>query len=308
MPMNEGRLPSSARLGLRAKVAMSALLMLSLALLLSGPARAAAPKFSLAVKNAEGGSVPLSHPVGVGTDSAGNAYIINGNHIEKFNSSGKYLAKFGSSGSGAGQLFAPDDVDVDASGNVWVADTGNERVAEFSSTGTFLRNVSMFEKPISIAADNAGDVWALSEELAFEISSSGKVINIIEPGAAFHQAVGIDVDSAGQIWVASDEAANPGVYRFSSTGTLLSHWSTAAGYPAGIAGDGSGNVWVAFPASCRVQKFSSTGASLEKFGECGTGSGKLGAMPTSGGGLALAPEGALWVSNSGVNEVQKWTP
>jgi hypothetical protein len=45
--------------------------------------------------------------------------------------------------SGAGQLFASDDVDVDTSGNVWVADTGNERVAEFSATGAFLRNLSL---------------------------------------------------------------------------------------------------------------------------------------------------------------------
>jgi streptogramin lyase len=113
------------------------------------------------------------------------------------------------------------------------------------------------------------------------------LINIIEPGVPFHQAIGIDVDSAGQIWVASEEGSTPGVYRFSSAGTLLSHWATAASrYPAGIAGDGSGNVWVAFPASCHVQKFTSTGASIEKFGACGKGTGKLSSTSTGGGNLA----------------------
>jgi DNA-binding beta-propeller fold protein YncE len=42
-------------------------------------------------------------------------------------------------GGGAGELYAPDGVAVDASGNVFVADSGNERIDEFSAAGTFTR-------------------------------------------------------------------------------------------------------------------------------------------------------------------------
>src|SRR5262249_29417849 len=44
----------------------------------------------------------------------------------------------GSQGSGAGQLSGPLGDAVDASGNVWVSDTANNRVEEFSSAGTFM--------------------------------------------------------------------------------------------------------------------------------------------------------------------------
>jgi hypothetical protein len=42
-------------------------------------------------------------------------------------------------GGGAGELYAPNGVAVDASGNVFVADSGNERIDEFSAAGTFTR-------------------------------------------------------------------------------------------------------------------------------------------------------------------------
>ena len=40
-------------------------------------------------------------------------------------------------GSGPGQVQLPEGIAVDASGNIWVADTGNNRVEEFTGAGTF---------------------------------------------------------------------------------------------------------------------------------------------------------------------------
>ena len=49
-------------------------------------------------------------------------------------------ASFGGPGSGAGQLEGPEGVAVnDATGNVYIADTGNDRVDEFEPNGTFVR-------------------------------------------------------------------------------------------------------------------------------------------------------------------------
>ena len=49
------------------------------------------------------------------------------------------LGQFGSQGSGAGQFQTPVGVAVDqASGDVYVADSGNARVQKFSATGAFI--------------------------------------------------------------------------------------------------------------------------------------------------------------------------
>ena len=44
-----------------------------------------------------------------------------------------------STGSADGQLKNPRDVDVDSSGNVFVADNDNNRIQKFSNTGSFIR-------------------------------------------------------------------------------------------------------------------------------------------------------------------------
>jgi len=73
-------------------------------------------------------------------DGTGNVYVADdGNHrIQKFNSSGTFLAKWGSEGSDDGQFNYPSGLAVDSGGNVYVADTWNHRIQKFSSSGTFL--------------------------------------------------------------------------------------------------------------------------------------------------------------------------
>ena len=51
---------------------------------------------------------------------------------------GEYVRQFGGEGSGPGQLSAPIDTATDAAGNVWVADTGHNRIQEFNSKGEFI--------------------------------------------------------------------------------------------------------------------------------------------------------------------------
>lgn len=48
-----------------------------------------------------------------------------------------FTLKWGSRGSGNGQFEQPYAVAVDGSGNVYVADSGNNRVQKFSSTGEY---------------------------------------------------------------------------------------------------------------------------------------------------------------------------
>ena len=77
---------------------------------------------------------------GVAVDSSGNVYVAdtNNNRIQKFDSSGTFITKWGSSGTGDGQFEYPTGIAVDSSGNVYVADTDNHRIQKFDSNGTFL--------------------------------------------------------------------------------------------------------------------------------------------------------------------------
>jgi NHL repeat len=61
---------------------------------------------------------------------------------------------FGGEGSDAGQLNTPRGVAVDSSGNVYVADSGNRRIEEFSSSGAFVKAFGL--NVVSTGPDNAG--------------------------------------------------------------------------------------------------------------------------------------------------------
>ena len=57
---------------------------------------------------------------------------IKSNRIQKFDSNGKYITKWGSKGGGDGQFVGPDDIAVNSSGNLYVSDAGNNRIQVFA--------------------------------------------------------------------------------------------------------------------------------------------------------------------------------
>jgi len=77
----------------------------------------------------------LTYPSDVAADSSGNVYVADtGNHrIQKFDSEGNFLAKWGEQGSGNGMFNDPEGIAVDGSGNVYVTDQSNHRVQKFGA-------------------------------------------------------------------------------------------------------------------------------------------------------------------------------
>src|SRR5262245_28341794 len=78
-----------------------------------------------------------------------------------------FLLKWGfPSGSGNGELSRPNGVATDASGNVYVADSGNDRIQKFDASGTFLTTWGSsgsgdgpFIFPNGVATDASGNVY-----------------------------------------------------------------------------------------------------------------------------------------------------
>jgi DNA-binding beta-propeller fold protein YncE len=73
-------------------------------------------------------------PIGIKTDSSGNVYVGDqGNdRIQKFDSNGKFITKWGSTGSGDGQFQVPIGIAINSKGLVYVTDLGNSRVQVFA--------------------------------------------------------------------------------------------------------------------------------------------------------------------------------
>jgi DNA-binding beta-propeller fold protein YncE len=179
---------------------------------------------------------------------------------------------WGSEGSGDGQFHVPEGVAVDGSGNVYVADQGNDRVQKFTSTGTFLT---------SWGTTGTGD-------------------------GEFRSPRGIAVDGFGNVYVT--DAHNDRIQKFDSDGNFITKWGVSGtgdgelGYPIAVAVDGTGNVYVAEFGNNRISKFDSSGNFLTKWGTLGTGNGEFDAPA----GVAVDSTGDVYVADTFNGRIQKF--
>jgi len=88
------------------------------------------------------------------------------NRIQKFTKDGQFLAKWGSEGSGDGEFNLPWGIDIEANGDVYVADWRNDRIQRFSPDGRFLMKFGStgmgdgeFNRPSGVAVDKEGIIY-----------------------------------------------------------------------------------------------------------------------------------------------------
>ena len=79
------------------------------------------------------GSGDFARPKGIGVDSDGHVYVIEGLHdvVQIFERDGRFLLAVGGSGTGPGSFWLPTGLHVDAEDRVYVADSYNGRVQIF---------------------------------------------------------------------------------------------------------------------------------------------------------------------------------
>jgi RHS repeat-associated protein len=230
------------------------------------------------------------------------------------------LLKFGSVGSSNSQFKQPRDVAVDSSGHVWVADTKNNRVQEFSSTGEYLRQFGVegtgngqFKQPAGIAFASNGDLWvtdSLNDRIE-EFSPTGEYLAKFGSegtgNGQFTEPVGIAIGPNGHIWVT--DARDYRVEEFSSTGEYIAKFGTNGSgngqffHPTGITIDSNGDIWIADTRNNRVQELSSTGGYLGQFGSKGTGNGQF----TEPAGIAIDQVGNVWVADTRDGRIEGFT-
>ncbi len=122
------------------------------------------------------GNGQFDGPAGVAVAFTGNVYVTEDGayyenyRVQYFTSSGSYLGKWGSKGTGNGQFNGPLGVAVAPNGNVCVADRQNHRIQYFTPTGSFLEKWGsygtgngQFYLPCAVAFNAAGDPVYISD-------------------------------------------------------------------------------------------------------------------------------------------------
>ena len=252
----------------------------------------------------------LHHPNNVAVDSAGNVYISDdySQRIRKVDSTGTITTVAGTgynsfSGDGGpaveAYLQGPRGVAVDGSGNLYIADSANDRIRKVDSTGTITTIAGTGERGFS--GDGGPAVEAqLNGPYGVAVDGSGNLY-IADP---FNSRIR-KVDSTGTITT----VAGTGVQRFSGDGGPAA--AAQLVHPYGVAVDGSGNLYIA---DYRIRKVDSTGiitmiaGSRRGSGFSGDGGPASEAQLASPRGLAVDSAGNLYISDTGNNRIRKLTP
>jgi sugar lactone lactonase YvrE len=101
----------------------------------------------------------------VAWDAAGDIFVADGYgnaHIAKFDNNGKFHKSRGSRGSGPGQFDTPHSIAVDAHGNVYVADLGNQRIQVFDNEGAFKTQWTNVGAPRSLCLSSGSHQYLYS--------------------------------------------------------------------------------------------------------------------------------------------------
>ena len=200
----------------------------------------------------------LNDPRGVAIDSAGNLVFADSlnNRIRRIDPSGTITTIAGTSQSGfsgdggpavAAELNFPEDVAIDGSGYLYIADTANHRIRRVDPSGTITTIAGTGEEGFS--GDGAP---AVSAQMLFP--------------------TGIEVDVAGNLYIA--DTGNHRIRRVNPSGTI----TTIAGiggkgfsgdggpagtarlsFPSGLALDAAGNLYIADTGNHRIRRLDPSG-------------------------------------------------
>jgi DNA-binding beta-propeller fold protein YncE len=220
----------------------------------------------------------------------------------------------------------PTELALDAQGNIYVIDGGNQRVQKFDQDGNFLLmwgsqgngdGQFLFHVPPahygSLTIDKDGYVYVTDHfNRVQKFDSNGKfVMKFGEtgyPNGEFYNLYGIAVDDQGNIY--TTDWTKYEIQKFDGEGKFLQKWEVpscqlgATSFPQNLVIDGQGQLYVTNDGGNCIQKFDTQGNLLQQWGGTGRGNGQFDKLLS----LALDTHGNIYVTDNGNNRIQKFDP
>jgi len=207
----------------------------------------------------------IEYPTGVAVDTAGNIYISEegDSQIRKVTASTGIISLVVGGGGGYGgdggpasgaKIYVPEDVAVDGAGNIYISDTGNNRI----------RSVNLGTQAVTIAGIviQPGYIATVAGNGTAGYSGDGGAAT----SAEINSPIGVKVDSAGNIYIG--DFGNYRIRKVTAAGIISTvAGNGTAGYsgdggaatsaelngPAHVALDGSGNIYFADANNNRIR-------------------------------------------------------
>jgi uncharacterized protein (TIGR03437 family) len=250
----------------------------------------------------------FSLPSGIAVDSSGNVYIADQNNaaIRKISPNGIITTvagngQWGYAGDGGAatkaELQVPTGVALDASGNLYIADSHNQRIRMVTASTGIITTVA--------GTGTAG------------FSGDGSAAT----AALFSNPVTVAVDASGAVYVADGD--NNRIRRFVVGGAIATFAGTTTSVgdggpstqarldePWGIAADSSGNLYIADIPANRVRKVTPSGTITTLAGTGQTGYGgdngpaNLAILATPNG-VAVDSAGNVYIADSANNRIRR---
>jgi uncharacterized protein (TIGR03437 family) len=309
--------------------------------------------------NGSAASAQLNDPQGVAVDAAGNLYIADtyNNRIRKV-SNGVIVTVAGTGTQGysgdngpaiSAELGFPYGVAVDAAGNLYIADFGNNRIRKVSNgvittvagNGTYgysgdngPATSAQLNYPEGVAVDAAGNLYIadtsnnrirkVSKGVITTVAGGGSVLlgdNGPATSAQLYNPIGVAVDSAGNLYIADPnegrlrKVSNGVITTVAGGGSVLGDNGPATSAqvsPAGVAVDSAGNLYIADSLNNRIRKVSNgiitTVAGTGTSGYGGDNGPATDAQLSDPQGVGVDAAGNVYVADSDSNRIRVLTP
>ncbi|WP_269455142.1 serine/threonine-protein kinase PknD [Mycobacterium kyorinense] len=195
-------------------------------------------------------------------------------------------------------LKEPTGVAADSSGNLYVADTRNDRVLKLAA-GSSTQEVLPFTGlnwPGGVAVDTAGNLYVTNifNDRVLKLAAGSSTQEVL-PFTGLKSTVGVAVDSAGNVYVI-DEGNNQVLKLAAGSSTQEVLPFTGLRVPIGVAVDSTGTVYVTDAENQRVLKLAAGSSTQE-------------VLPFTGlkrtGGVAVDSAGTVYVADNTNDRVLK---
>jgi sugar lactone lactonase YvrE len=240
-------------------------------------------------------SATVTAPAAVAVDSAGNVYLAGSDNRIRKVSGGTITTFAGTGASGytdgvaatAAKLNNPSGLAIDATGNVYIADTGNNAVRVINANTSIITTMpgtsGVFSAPQGVGVDAAGNVYVAD--------TNNNVIRKVNPVTGYVSIV-----------------AGTGVANYTGDTGLATAATLKA--PAGVSLDSAGNIYIADTGNNAIRKITiATGIITTVAGTGAAGSSGDGAAATLASlnapkRVVVDAAGDLYIADSGNNEIR----